>query len=293
MSLQPYAGALIAAGATLLTSYYSSCYSSSSSSSSAKSCCGSSKSQQPLVRSFLASILSNLPLEWRGTTFANSNLLGRSHFAVKLCSLLSSKRAASSLCSTVTESELVAVGNAEDYFRVSSNISTLLELVLAEAVNLPVHQVFTFGSANMPLLAVLMTAKLPVVLYVASDCAPPFTDKDLDSLRLLGCGLTVRSGAPKEGEEKEAVVLALQSGPSRSRGAHGVLHYARSTLYIYDTSKISPDDVLVIRKRLATPLTTPACERWLQELAGVPLTADSARATDKSLEAFYSHLQVS
>jgi hypothetical protein len=68
------------------------------------------------MKSLLPSILANLPYEWRGTTFANSALLGRAGFSANLTALLQAKLAAG--VTTVTEAELTAAGNAEDYVRV-------------------------------------------------------------------------------------------------------------------------------------------------------------------------------
>jgi hypothetical protein len=85
----------------------------------------------------------------------------------------------------IEEAELRALGNAEDYLRVSSNMSSLLELLLATDHGVEVAQVsrltakpttlsvsshlpkvFTFASATMPIIAVLLTAK------VADSCTP-------------------------------------------------------------------------------------------------------------------------
>ncbi len=59
------------------------------------------------------------------------------------------------------------MGNAEDYLRVASNVSTLLEIVLGAARGVDVSRVFTFGSATMPFLAVALTHPGQVVrVYV-------------------------------------------------------------------------------------------------------------------------------
>ncbi len=228
-----------------------------------------------VMKSFLPSILANLPYEWRGTTFANSALLGRAGFSANLTALLQAKLAAGVM--SVTEAELTAAGNAEDYLRVSSNISTLLEMVLAIDVGLPVDQVFTFGSVTMPIVAVLMTAQLPVVLYY--ERTAPFTQAQLDQLaQVLNFHVTMRQGEPVA--DAGAVVLSFQGGwrMKTPGSADGIITH-NSILYIHNSAKIVPSEVLVIRKRLATPLTTPVCERMLQELAGVDVTADMDEAT--------------
>src|SRR3989338_4965331 len=74
----------------------------------------------------LPKILAAIPAERRGTTFKNQVLLGRAEFCAQLRELLLSKRDAE-----ITGEDLVALGNAEDYLRVSSNVSSLLEFSLA------------------------------------------------------------------------------------------------------------------------------------------------------------------
>jgi cystathionine beta-lyase/cystathionine gamma-synthase len=243
-----------------------------------------------ILKKFLPSILANIPSEWRGTTFANSALLGREGFSANITALLLKKHAAGDM--TVSASELTATGIAEDYLRVSSNMSTLLELTLASEVELPVRQVFSFGSTTMPIISVLLTAKTPVVLYVDDACTNPFTPEHLSALKLLGCNLTVRTGCQPETLEN-ALVLALQptnQKKTRNNTADGIIT-PDSLLYICNPEKINPEDILVIRKRMATPLTTPACERRLQEIAGVNVTADLDTATPEALSDFYGHLQ--
>jgi len=66
----------------------------------------------------------------------------------------------------ITTDDLVDLGNAEDYLRVSSNISSLLEFVLASKHQRDISKVFTFSSNIMPIMAVLLTASVPVHLYV-------------------------------------------------------------------------------------------------------------------------------
>ncbi|KAF0695597.1 Aste57867_13637 [Aphanomyces stellatus] len=239
-----------------------------------------------IAQSLLPSILSNLPYEWRGTTFANSALLGREVFSSNVEKLLLEKHAKGD--TTVTEAELTALGNAEDYLRVSTNISVLLELVLGLDVALPTRQVFTFGSHTMPIISVLLTAKHPVVLYVEEGLDAPFNAEQIAALGLLGAHVTVRTG-PAAGDAA-ATVLSYQSTSKKLANVDAVVT-PDSVLYIHNPVKINPDDVLVIRKRLTTPLTTPVCEKYLQTLAGVKVTADADASTPEALAAFYAHLQ--
>ena len=105
-----------------------------------------------IVERYLPQILTAIPQEWRGTTFKNSDLLGREVFSKRLSSLILDKNTNGG---TISTDDLVAIGNAEDYFRVASNISTTLELILAELESHPIEQVFAFASATMPIISVV------------------------------------------------------------------------------------------------------------------------------------------
>jgi cysteine synthase A len=86
----------------------------------------------------LADVLRAMPLEWLGTTFKNKELLGRERWSAQLEALLSMHVAEGSV---VTSRELEDLGNAEDYLRVASNVSTLLEHEMARKFSLPICQV--------------------------------------------------------------------------------------------------------------------------------------------------------
>jgi len=98
-------------------------------------------------------ILDNLPQEWRGTTFRNSNLLGRGVFSKNLNALLDAR------CDgvSITTSDLEDLGNAQDYLRVASNLSTTLEALVARRLGCAAEQVLSFSSVVMPLVAVVLT----------------------------------------------------------------------------------------------------------------------------------------
>ena len=65
------------------------------------------------LQSALPRLLENLPKEWRGTTFRNSDLLGREVFSQRLLSLVAEKGTA------LSAADLEAVGNAEVSARAS------------------------------------------------------------------------------------------------------------------------------------------------------------------------------
>jgi hypothetical protein len=103
-------------------------------------------------KAVLKAILANIPQEWRGTTFKNSALLGREKFASKIISLIARKGV------KITEQDLVKVGNAEDYLRVSSNVSSVLECYLASQRGRDISKVFTFSSMTMAIVSVMLTS---------------------------------------------------------------------------------------------------------------------------------------
>lgn len=235
----------------------------------------------------LGSLLDNLPEDWRGTTFKNSELLGRRGFSDGLLRLLAQKQDAAQPLST---QELVALGNAEDYLRVATNIATTLECMLATQRGWSVEQVWSFASATMPFLAVALTsAGRDVRLYHGSQPAP-LTPAQCGVLALLGASLRCHAGPcpPAATVSATAVVLALE-GVEGAEAADGIV--GDSVLYIVDAARIDPEEILVVRKRMATPMTTPQCEAQLERLAGRTPSADDERAEPADVAEFYAHLQ--
>jgi cystathionine beta-lyase/cystathionine gamma-synthase len=237
------------------------------------------------VGAALASIVTNFPPEWRGTTFKNSALLGREKFASNLADLIASKG------SGITSQDLEELGNAEDYLRVSSNVSCVLEYALGLRYGLPIAQVFTFASTRMPFVAVFLTAPGAVHLHLSPGEVSPFTHEQRTILSKLGVDLSIHHGIPTESVEGYVNITTIDT-PDAFQSPHvdGVI--TSSVLYIRNAAKIVPSKVLVIRKRMATPMTTPAAEARLQALAGLPITADKAEASVYSKSDFYAHLQL-
>lgn len=62
-------------------------------------------------------------------------------------------------------------------------------------------------------------------------------------------------------------------------------------LYISNPKKINIDSILVIRKRMSTPATTPMAEATLQQLAGIPVTAEIPMPSAAAVAEFHAHLQ--
>ena len=120
------------------------------------------------MEAFLGELLDNLPDDWRGTTFKNSKLLGREQFSDNLLGLIKRQ-------TPINADDLVALGNAEDYLRVATNISTTLECVLAKRQDPSwgVEQVWSFASTTMPFIAVgLISIGRTVKLFHGNLPAP-------------------------------------------------------------------------------------------------------------------------
>jgi cystathionine beta-lyase/cystathionine gamma-synthase len=236
-----------------------------------------------LIHRHLPNILRSIPSEWRGTTFNNSNLLGREGFSKRFVAMLEAKEKEGS---EVRESDLIEVGNAEDYLRVSTNISTILELTLAMERGYDVTQVFTFSSVTMPVLSVLLVSHTPVHLYLGNS-HPPFTPQQLAVTEHFGAKLIyhTESNIQSHGDE---IVLAIEGEVASDAKYDGLIR--SNILYLTNPHKIKPADILVIRKRTATPITTPAAEAMLHQIAALPSQYDFA-PTEQKIANFYAHLQ--
>jgi len=171
---------------------------------------------------------------------------------------------------------------------VATNISTTLETVLALEVGCGVEQVFTFASNTMNIVAVALTAKgRPVHLYLGDE-VPSFNADQISMLALLGGVLKIFPGAPKP--SNDAVVLAhTRKAQLGDAGIDGLIE--PNVLYIAGNGKINPADIMVIRKRMATPITTPVAEAMLQARANVAITANTGEASTASIAEFHAHLQ--
>ena len=189
----------------------------------------------------------------------------------------------------ISADDLTALGNAEDYLRVASNICTVYENVLALSRGVPVKHVFSFASATMPVIAVVLTrGGGPVHLY-HGDAAAPFDAAGVARLATLGGDLRCVAGAPPA-THPGGTVLALEAcGPDACARADAVV--GEGALFINDPTKVSPATILTIRKRMACPITTPAAEAALQAFCGQASTADSEEAGVAEVAAYHAHLQ--
>lgn len=228
----------------------------------------------------LPAILQNMPEEWLGTTFKNdSRYVGREKFSHNLFQLIQSKHSASDHAVPISSAELEAVGNAEDYLRVASNPSTLLEAALGLRHGYSINQVYSFASATMPLLAVLYSTPCdtPVHVYAPHD---PFTPSQLELLRRLNLHYVYAGAAlPTVRPSENIVLLSCTAPPLRSATQSGVVQSHASdivdgychqgVLYINSDARINHAEILVRRKRMSKPETTPLCLARLRVLAGL------------------------
>ena len=244
----------------------------------------------PVPCRLIRQLLSEMPEEWLGTTFRNTHLLGREGFSANLKALLATK--ARDAESTITKAELMALGEAEDYLRVATNVSTTLEALLAFERGLDPARVFSFASGTMPIIAVCLTTESQVHLLHGS-VAPVLTASHLKQLALLGGRLSCHAGPPPP-QRPDGIVLCIEAATLAPAWAvDGVI--GESLLYISEGSRIDPAQILLIRKRLATPATTPSAVAQLRHLAGLPHDAEHAEALAPppaaEIDALHAHLQ--
>jgi cysteine synthase A len=237
------------------------------------------------MKTAIRQILAVLPAEWRGTTFNNSKLRGRQGFAQDIEELIMRKWKSGD---RIVKEELAEVGNAEDYLRVATNISTLLEAALAVQRGLDVSQVFTFASDTLPIIAVCIISKHPVHLYLG-DAPDPFTRKQHDLIKLLGLNLHCYPSYRIRAAKQNEVVLSLESAHIKTCIVDGII--GQGVLYVTNPEKINTDDILVIRKRMSTPMTTPVAEGMLQTMAGMQVTANVWGPASPGITKFLAHLQ--
>ena len=227
----------------------------------------------------LDALIDSMPDEWRGTTFDNRKLLGREDFSARLAALLESGK-------KVGTNSLEALGVAEDYLRVATNVSTTLEACLAHARRgYDVTRVFTFASERMPLVAVLLATPIGGAIHLYhGDAPPPIPAEVITILSGLGVDVMLHACVPNKARAAppdvgSPCILCLcdvwEKVPGRENGGTKAEDDARfvdalvgpNVLYIANAHAISPSEVAVVRKRMATPATTPMAEAMLRSLA--------------------------
>lgn len=90
-------------------------------------------------------------------------------------------------------------------------------------------------------------------LFVGKGGKSPFSDSELSELSLIGCSLCVHKTS--HSGSHSGICLSTSASDIKSKGIDGVID--QNTLFISNTGKIMPSKVLVVRKRMGIPLTTP------------------------------------
>ncbi|GMH85429.1 hypothetical protein TrST_g493 [Triparma strigata] len=230
--------------------------------------------------SALPSIVSAIPKDWYGTTFANLALKSRKPWSEELLKLIQEKK------NGITKEDLDALGNAEDYWRVSSNISCLLECYYAVLYSTTISNIFTFTSSRMPAIA---AARCGEVCLVGSS--PLFTKEHMEIIETLNLKITQTTTLPPSTSPNTIYVNYIPEGtaespPPLSGDGYDATVFA-GILVIHNDDKIPPADVLVTRKRMSCPFTTPLCSSILTSLSGgQPAPVVASDPTE-----FLTHLQ--
>lgn len=195
-----------------------------------------------------------------GTTFRNDPGFyhGRPAFASNVLALQSEP--------SLTPAKVQAAGNAEDYFRVASNVSTCFELALARQVGATVEEVYTFSSRNFPYICVgVANPGRTVHVYHEAGGEPPASlVAGAGKLESLGCRLAFHEGAVRAHPGDIVIVSVPALGANVPAGAHVQVSPEQQALHIVDASVVDPAAILRRRKRLCTPLTTPMCKHQVR-----------------------------
>ena len=203
------------------------------------------------LRSQLRAILEvPMPGSWFGTTFDNSTVHGRAGFAQRLLSLCTSGHDA------ISTQQLLDLGSPEDYMRVATHVSTILEVALSVEKGLrDTSCCCSFASSRMPIVAVLFASSRAgrVHLYYG-QARPPFTSAQERLLSSVsGASLVLHAGAPAA--QVDGITLCLDSAVEAASYEHLCVDGVISTgiiggvLYIVNCRKISPSAPMPIAPR--------------------------------------------
>jgi len=269
------------------------------------------------IQAFIPKLLDSMPYEWKGTTFNNSAEIyhGREKFIANLINLIAEKKNTKE----VSSNDLSSIGNAEDYLRVATNVCTALETALASPFQkdgrqyIKPTQVFTWSSTKMPFVGVMIEdgrvkskgGDEATVHFYFPDGADggilPFSDEDKKLLSKLAAKFEMHNNksVPVEGVKGGITVVVKGEGTPTEEMAKLLQNkvvdavITPCVLYIRNTEKINPANILVIRKRMATPTTTPMSMYMLEQASNSgegkhprPEFNDPGKEAD-----FYGHLQ--
>ena len=208
--------------------------------------------------SFLTQLLDNVPEAWLNTTYPNDvRFVGRQAFMDEMVSILEGK----------TKIDPVRLGSIypEDYLRLGSPFSTLLEVTHAMDHGFEPKNVFSFASTTLPLITVLMSVLTPVYVY-----GKQILTKEQEALLMsptYNCKLVVCTGEVKAHEDG-VVVLVSDDKKITPAAFVDALISTDGFLYILNDQKVTPGDfkdsdnnvhvgIHTLRKRLGAPIPTP------------------------------------
>ncbi len=242
----------------------------------------------------LGEILAAAPKDWYGTTYPNDyRYRGRKEFMSEMLSLLRGTQ-------PITTEHL---GDffPEDYVRLGSPFSTLLEVVTAVQRGYSALSTFVFASRTLPLVAVLLAARdAPAFVYyddISSEQQPLLTPEQEDLLQsLYGCRFTACRGEPQD--HGDAAVVIFVSDRPWGDLPHSAIDHLGDTfidaivstdgfVFIFNTDMVPPEDIKgadgtlaregvhTMRKRLGAATPTPEAIQRLngESLDDVPDTA--------------------
>ena len=138
----------------------------------------------------LAEILAKAPASWSGTTYPNdSRYVGRVPFMTEMLRVLRGD--------FPITTEALAQFFPEDYVRLGSPYSTLLEVATALEKGFDPKKAFVFGSSTLPLIAVLLTSLKPVRIFSDAGAPAIVTEEQEELLKAsYGCEFERCAGAP-------------------------------------------------------------------------------------------------
>jgi len=125
-------------------------------------------------------------------------------------------------------------------------------------------------------------------VYLHTKGVVPFAEDDIERLKQLGTGNLRYCDGPVAAHD-DGVTLAVE-GADNAAEADGIV--GDNVLYILKPQKIDPKEILVFRKRMSTPLTSPVAEWRLRRAAGedLPMVAGPSEASQKEFLAALQRL---
>jgi len=229
----------------------------------------------------LETILDNAPEGWYGTTYPNdSRFVGPGVFKSEIQKMLNDDE-------KKVDVERLEQLYPEDYVRLGSPFSNILELVLAKRANVPFENAFAFGSRTLPLISVLLVAKEEkVTVWYESEKGKKgsiLTSRQKQMLsELYGCEYMETFGETYDDDDDSTLVIRVVED-LREENAHKDTKFdakidRNGMLYVLNTTKIPLQDIKdgkgkmitegihTIRKRLGGPPPTPDSIRRLRNI---------------------------